>query len=236
MLHGSAKRGDSLGLDLLLVEVSWTWFVHAAFCTGPAFSKSPETELHKKPNKLGIRDHLGKYFDLPPTIKKSCTSFYTKRSQFSKAHAGVTAGAGHSPTTSAERSPPCNPNQANHGPRSSFCLLHSGDSMTYHNGRSFSTYDKDNDSAITNCALSYKGAFWYKNCHRVNLMGRYGDNSHSQVSLVVEGSCSTLEGGELCLWTCPVFQLARHWSISQAHSPDQRIIGKDGDSCSQNKN
>ncbi|KAM6046836.1 tenascin isoform 9-T10 [Theristicus caerulescens] len=55
-----------------------------------------------------------------------------------------------------------------------------GDSMTYHTGRSFSTFDKDNDSAITNCALSYKGAFWYKNCHRVNLMGRYGDNSHSQ--------------------------------------------------------
>ncbi|XP_075628312.1 tenascin isoform X2 [Balearica regulorum gibbericeps] len=55
-----------------------------------------------------------------------------------------------------------------------------GDSMMYHNGRSFSTFDKDNDSAITNCALSYKGAFWYKNCHRVNLMGRYGDNSHSQ--------------------------------------------------------
>uniref|UniRef100_A0A8D0ZPK1 Tenascin n=1 Tax=Sus scrofa TaxID=9823 RepID=A0A8D0ZPK1_PIG len=55
-----------------------------------------------------------------------------------------------------------------------------GDSMAYHNGRSFSTFDKDTDSAITNCALSYKGAFWYKNCHRVNLMGRYGDNSHSQ--------------------------------------------------------
>ncbi|XP_038965074.1 tenascin isoform X6 [Rattus norvegicus] len=55
-----------------------------------------------------------------------------------------------------------------------------GDSMNYHNGRSFSTYDKDTDSAITNCALSYKGAFWYKNCHRVNLMGRYGDNNHSQ--------------------------------------------------------
>uniref|UniRef100_A0A8D2MQL1 Tenascin C n=1 Tax=Zonotrichia albicollis TaxID=44394 RepID=A0A8D2MQL1_ZONAL len=55
-----------------------------------------------------------------------------------------------------------------------------GDSMTYHNGRSFSTFDKDHDSAITNCALSYKGAFWYKNCHRVNLMGRYGDNNHSQ--------------------------------------------------------
>lgn len=57
-----------------------------------------------------------------------------------------------------------------------------GDSMAYHNGRPFSTFDKDTDSAITNCALSYKGAFWYKNCHRVNLMGRYGDNNHSQVS------------------------------------------------------
>ncbi|XP_074218201.1 tenascin isoform X12 [Camelus bactrianus] len=55
-----------------------------------------------------------------------------------------------------------------------------GDSMAYHNGRPFSTFDKDTDSAITNCALSYKGAFWYKNCHRVNLMGRYGDNNHSQ--------------------------------------------------------
>lgn len=58
--------------------------------------------------------------------------------------------------------------------------------MAYHNGRSFSTFDKDTDSAITNCALSYKGAFWYKNCHRVNLMGRYGDNNHSQVSELSE--------------------------------------------------
>uniref|UniRef100_A0A8C5BJV5 Tenascin C n=1 Tax=Gadus morhua TaxID=8049 RepID=A0A8C5BJV5_GADMO len=56
-----------------------------------------------------------------------------------------------------------------------------GDSMIYHHGRPFSTYDNDNDIAVTNCALSYKGAFWYKNCHRVNLMGRYGDNSHSKV-------------------------------------------------------
>ncbi|XP_017546741.1 tenascin isoform X2 [Pygocentrus nattereri] len=55
-----------------------------------------------------------------------------------------------------------------------------GDSMTYHNGRPFSTFDHDNDIAVTNCALSYKGAFWYKNCHRVNIMGRYGDNSHSK--------------------------------------------------------
>ncbi|XP_057205842.1 tenascin [Triplophysa rosa] len=55
-----------------------------------------------------------------------------------------------------------------------------GDSLSYHQNRPFSTYDNDNDIAVTNCALSYKGAFWYKNCHRVNLMGRYGDNSHSR--------------------------------------------------------
>lgn len=58
--------------------------------------------------------------------------------------------------------------------------------MTYHNGRPFSTYDHDNDIAVTNCALSYKGAFWYKNCHRVNIMGRYGDNSHSKVGHLSE--------------------------------------------------
>lgn len=60
-----------------------------------------------------------------------------------------------------------------------------GDSMTYHQGRPFSTYDNDNDIAVTNCALSYKGAFWYKNCHRVNLMGKYGDKSHSKVCIML---------------------------------------------------
>ncbi|OCT82784.1 hypothetical protein XELAEV_18025318mg [Xenopus laevis] len=56
----------------------------------------------------------------------------------------------------------------------------SGDSLTYHQGRPFSTKDKDNDVAVTNCASSYKGAWWYKNCHRTNLNGKYGESRHSQ--------------------------------------------------------
>ncbi|XP_026050894.1 tenascin-R [Carassius auratus] len=55
-----------------------------------------------------------------------------------------------------------------------------GDSLSYHQSRPFSTKDKDNDIAVTNCAMSYKGAWWYKNCHRANLNGKYGESRHSQ--------------------------------------------------------
>ncbi|XP_054608780.1 tenascin-R isoform X2 [Dunckerocampus dactyliophorus] len=58
-----------------------------------------------------------------------------------------------------------------------------GDSLSYHQGRPFSTKDRDNDIAVTNCALSYKGAWWYKNCHRANLNGKYGESRHSQARL-----------------------------------------------------
>ncbi|KAH0631229.1 hypothetical protein JD844_005465, partial [Phrynosoma platyrhinos] len=48
-----------------------------------------------------------------------------------------------------------------------------GDSLSFHNGNPFSTYDKDNDSGTQNCAVTVHGAWWYLNCYRSNLNGGY---------------------------------------------------------------
>ncbi|XP_077303225.1 microfibril-associated glycoprotein 4-like isoform X2 [Lithobates pipiens] len=48
-----------------------------------------------------------------------------------------------------------------------------GDSLTFHNGMGFSTYDHDRDMSSGNCAIAHKGAFWYFNCQCANLNGLY---------------------------------------------------------------
>ncbi|XP_077981480.1 ficolin-2-like [Glandiceps talaboti] len=51
-----------------------------------------------------------------------------------------------------------------------------GDSLTFsHNGRFFSTKDRDNDEKgrDPSCAWKYTGAWWYSNCHHSNLNGQY---------------------------------------------------------------
>ncbi|XP_042559556.1 microfibril-associated glycoprotein 4-like, partial [Clupea harengus] len=48
-----------------------------------------------------------------------------------------------------------------------------GDSMSYHDGRKFSTYDHDQDSAKYNCAKKYDAAFWYGACFQANPNGVY---------------------------------------------------------------
>jgi angiopoietin 2 len=49
-----------------------------------------------------------------------------------------------------------------------------GDSLTYHDGRQFSTVDRDQDtSSTTHCAVKYEGAWWHKDCHKSHLNSVY---------------------------------------------------------------
>jgi len=54
-----------------------------------------------------------------------------------------------------------------------------GDSFSHHHGASFTTFDKDQDTWESNCAVDYNGAWWHKRCHLSNLNGLYlkGENN-----------------------------------------------------------
>jgi len=48
-----------------------------------------------------------------------------------------------------------------------------GNSLSYHSGRPFSTFDRDNDAWSNNCASYFHGAWWYGACHHSNLNGKW---------------------------------------------------------------
>ncbi|KAL5011699.1 hypothetical protein ScPMuIL_010250 [Solemya velum] len=54
-----------------------------------------------------------------------------------------------------------------------------GDSLVYHNNMKFSTHDRDHDVGSSNCAVSYKGSWWYNDCHHSNLNGMYYGGKHT---------------------------------------------------------
>lgn len=53
-----------------------------------------------------------------------------------------------------------------------------GDSLSYHNGQKFSTFDRDQDLYVQNCAALSSGAWWFKSCHFSNLNGFYLGGAH----------------------------------------------------------
>jgi ficolin len=62
-----------------------------------------------------------------------------------------------------------------------------GDAMAYQNQMQFSAFDRDVDaSAGENCALKYRGAWWYNACHYSNLNGAYLKGPHTSFADGIE--------------------------------------------------
>jgi len=53
------------------------------------------------------------------------------------------------------------------------------DSLAAQNGMNFTTKDQDNDIYSQNCAIIYKGGWWYARCHSSNLNGQYLSGEHT---------------------------------------------------------
>lgn len=63
-----------------------------------------------------------------------------------------------------------------------------GDSLSYHAGHKFSTFDSDNDSwPEGNCAQAHQGGWWYNACDVSNLNGRYLGGEASDESTRYQG-------------------------------------------------
>ena len=62
-----------------------------------------------------------------------------------------------------------------------------GDSLKFHNGMKFTTKDNKNDKyGKNNCAVVFKGAWWYRDCFASNLNGQYAG--------------SRLKNNKYCVW------------------------------------
>ncbi|KAH8395365.1 hypothetical protein KR222_003017, partial [Zaprionus bogoriensis] len=62
-----------------------------------------------------------------------------------------------------------------------------GDSLKYHEGMPFSTFD--NDRRRNQCAITYVGAWWYNKCQHSNLNGQYVMGGRYEEKLSGRGIC-----------------------------------------------
>ncbi|XP_040187280.1 ficolin-1-like [Rana temporaria] len=65
-----------------------------------------------------------------------------------------------------------------------------GDIMNYHNKMKFTTEDQDNDErSSANCAVQFKGGWWYNECYKANMNGLYylePDTSNLGINLQID--------------------------------------------------
>ena len=90
-----------------------------------------------------------------------------------------------------------------------FCSLYcTGNSLSISNNQAFTTRDRDHDSdGGKNCALKYKGAWWYNACHDANLNGLYLRGTHT----------STADGVNWLTWR------GHHYSLKQVEMKIRRL-------------
>ena len=79
-----------------------------------------------------------------------------------------------------------------------------GSKQHVHNGMMFTTYDRDNDRALSNCATSFGGGWWYNYCYTVNVNGRNMDRCH-RVYLQSEGVYTNVSFTRLMIKGCNCF-------------------------------
>ncbi|CAK9299741.1 unnamed protein product [Gordionus sp. m RMFG-2023] len=87
----------------------------------------------------------------------------------------------------------------------------------YHNGMKFSSIDKDQDASSTNCAKFYSGGWWYSNCQKCNLNGRYGIGITWFDSFIKKDWIKSTKGDTEITISLPIDETEAFFIFSQAN-------------------